>query len=89
MQMKNNRPNHFTKLIQHYDLLVHGISGKYRVLGGGDVEAQMKYQANLLKSIGEACDSDPEDESGSEDEGTEGGSSEDHGKGKSRARDNT
>jgi len=60
-ELKNKAPNHFDNLIEHYDLLVHGMSGRYKVLGGRETAAQIKYQADLLKSIDESHDSNSSD----------------------------
>jgi hypothetical protein len=68
VELKNALPNHFHNLIEHYDLLVHGMSGTHRLLGGRDTEVQMKYQASLLKSIEESHDSGDEDKGENEDE---------------------
>ena len=48
-------PSWFLKLIRHYDLLVHGQSERYRLMVMGDeTKAQIRYQAELLKSIRES-----------------------------------
>lgn len=58
------------------------MSGRHKLLGGGDAETQARYQADLLKNISESRDSGSESEDQDEDKG-EGSS-----KGKERARDN-
>ena len=57
-ELRNRTPNRFDDLIEHYDLLVHGMSGRYKVLAGRETATQIKYQADLLKSIDESHDSD-------------------------------
>lgn len=56
--MRTALPKHFNDLIEHYDLLVHGMSGSRKILGGTDTQAQIRYQADLLKSFSELHDSD-------------------------------
>jgi len=81
-ELKKSLPNRFRDLIEHYDLLVHGMSGRYRLLGGRDTENQMRYQANLLKSISESHDS-----ADSGDEGQNKGDSKGKGKAGENAED--
>lgn len=76
-EMESIQPNHFCKLINHYNLLVHGISATHKLLGGGDAEAQMTYQADLLKSMHETPDSDSDDRD--QDKGSEQGDNGGHG----------
>lgn len=61
-EMRKMLPNHFKDLINHYDLLVHGMSKNHKILGGTDTEAQIRYQADLLKSFSESHDASDGDE---------------------------
>ena len=68
------KPKHFDELIDHYDLLVHGMSGKHKMFGGREAGVQIGYQMNLLEGINDLDDSDDQDpDEGKGMDGTEGG----------------
>jgi len=79
-RLKKKAPSHFHALLEHYDLLVHGMSEKYKIMGGMETAAQIGYQADLLRSIDELHDSNnPGASKGGEVERTGGGDGEQAG----------